>query len=181
LSTNAGGLHYVKYGSLRANIVGIKAVLANGNIIDTLDSHRKDNTGYDIKQLFIGSEGTLGIITDAAILCYPAPQSTSLCYIGVPNIDIVKEILASAKKKFANNLSAIEMMDNNCYDLVMKNISQIRPVFEEKYPYYMLIETQYNGPQNEANNIVLDFIDSFGDKVKVIFGCNNVECCNCDG
>jgi len=68
-------------------------VLANGQILDTLDAHRKDNTGYDLKQLFIGSEGTLGIITDAAILCYPMPRSKSLCFLGVSEFEHIKEIL----------------------------------------------------------------------------------------
>ncbi len=83
----------MKYGSLRGNTVGLKTVLASGKILDTLHSHRKDNTGYDIKQLFIGGEGTLGIITDAAILCYPRPVSKSLCYFGVDSFDQVKQVL----------------------------------------------------------------------------------------
>lgn len=68
-------------------------MLANGQILDTLDAHRKDNTGYDLKQLFIGAEGTLGAITDAAILCYPKPQSVSLCFLGVDHFDSIKSIL----------------------------------------------------------------------------------------
>lgn len=73
--------------------MGLRVVLSNGKILDTLHSHRKDNTGYDLKQLFIGAEGTLGIITDAAILCYPLPQSTGLVIIGVDSFDAVKETL----------------------------------------------------------------------------------------
>ena len=92
LAKNAGGFHFIKYGSLRGNTIGMKAVLANGKIWDTLDAHRKDNTGYDLKQLFIGSEGTLGIITDASILCYPIPKSRSLCFLGVSHFDDIKEL-----------------------------------------------------------------------------------------
>ncbi len=95
LGTNAGGLHFVKYGSLHGNTVGMRMVLANGLILDTLDAHRKDNTGYDLKQLFIGAEGTLGVITDASILCYPAPKSSSLCFLGVSSFDDIKKILVS--------------------------------------------------------------------------------------
>jgi len=94
LSTNAGGLHYVKYGSLRGNVIGLRAVLPNGSIIDTLDAHKKENVGYRIDQLFIGSEGTLGIITDAAILCYRQPISTTLCFLAVQSMNTVKQILA---------------------------------------------------------------------------------------
>lgn len=93
LGANAGGLHFIKYGSLHGNTIGLKVVLPDGKILDTLDSHRKDNTGYDLKQLFIGAEGTLGIITDAAILCYPAPKSKSICMLSVPTFNNVKNIL----------------------------------------------------------------------------------------
>lgn len=99
LGANAGGLHFVKYGGLHGNTIGLKAVLANGAILDTLHSHRKDNTGYDLKQLFIGAEGTLGIVTDAAILCYPMPKCTSLCFLGVRDFDNVKEILVHVFRK----------------------------------------------------------------------------------
>ena len=78
---------------MHGNCIGLKAVLADGRILDTLDAHRKDNTGYDLKQLFIGAEGTLGIITDAAILCYPKPQSTSVCFLGIDSFEDIKTIL----------------------------------------------------------------------------------------
>ena len=88
----------MKYGSLRGNTVGMKAMLANGKILDTLHSHRKDNTGYDIKQLFIGAEGTLGIITEAAVLCYPKPVSKSLCFFGVDSFESVKLVLLAVQR-----------------------------------------------------------------------------------
>ena len=92
LSLNATGSSSLKYGSLRGNVVGLRVVLANGQVLDTLDAHRKDNTGYDLKQLFIGSEGTLGIITDAAILCYSAPKAKSLCLLSMPTFEDVKAV-----------------------------------------------------------------------------------------
>lgn len=78
----------------------MKVVLADGKILDTLDAHRKDNTGYDLKQLFIGAEGTLGIITDAAILCYPKPASTSLCFLAAESYENIKQVLISVIKTF---------------------------------------------------------------------------------
>lgn len=74
LATNAGGINYVKHNSLHANTIGLKAVLADGTILDNLTTIRKDNTGYDLKHLFIGSEGTLGIITDCSLLCPSLPK-----------------------------------------------------------------------------------------------------------
>ena len=75
LSTNAGGIHFIKHNSLHANCIGLKAVLATGEVLDNITTLRKDNTGYDLKHLFIGAEGTLGIITECAILCPPSPKS----------------------------------------------------------------------------------------------------------
>jgi len=81
LSTNAGGIRFIRYGSMHANTVGLKAVLANGKILDNMTSLRKDNTGYDLKQLFIGAEGTLGVITECALLCPALPKATQLCFL----------------------------------------------------------------------------------------------------
>lgn len=75
LSTNAGGIHFIRHNSLHANCIGLKTVLASGEILDNITTLRKDNTGYDLKHLFIGAEGTLGVITECAILCPPLPRS----------------------------------------------------------------------------------------------------------
>ena len=75
LSTNAGGIHFIRHNSLHANCIGLKAVLPSGEILDNITTLRKDNTGYDLKHLFIGAEGTLGVITECAILCPPLPKS----------------------------------------------------------------------------------------------------------
>lgn len=78
LSTNAGGLNFIKHNSLHANCVGLKVVMPNGDILDDMKTLRKDNTGYDLKQLFIGAEGTLGLITECSMLCGPLPTSKNL-------------------------------------------------------------------------------------------------------
>ena len=75
LSTNAGGIHFIRHNSLHANCIGLKAILPSGEILDNITTLRKDNTGYDLKHLFIGAEGTLGVITECAILCPPLPKS----------------------------------------------------------------------------------------------------------
>eukprot|EP00826_Nyctotherus_ovalis_P005339 TRINITY_DN11204_c0_g1_i1.p1 TRINITY_DN11204_c0_g1~~TRINITY_DN11204_c0_g1_i1.p1 ORF type:complete len:156 (-),score=25.55 TRINITY_DN11204_c0_g1_i1:809-1276(-) len=92
LALNATGKSSLKYGSLHGNVIGLRTVLANGQVMDTLDAHRKDNTGYDLKQILIGSEGTLGIITDAAILCYATPKAKSLCLLSAGSFEDVKAI-----------------------------------------------------------------------------------------
>ncbi len=82
ISTNAGGLRLLRYGSLHGNVLGLEVVLPNGEVLDCLRGLRKDNTGYDLKQLFIGSEGTLGIITRAAVLCPARPQAVNVAFLG---------------------------------------------------------------------------------------------------
>jgi len=89
LATNAGGIHFIKYNSLHANCVGLQAVLPNGTVLDNMTTLRKDNTGYDLKHLFIGSEGTLGAITKCAILCPPNPRYKHLCMVSCRSFEAV--------------------------------------------------------------------------------------------
>jgi FAD/FMN-containing dehydrogenase len=86
IATNAGGLRYLRYGSLHQNVLGLEIVLASGEILTDLDSMRKHNTGWDLKQIFIGSEGTLGVITRAAVLLYPLASSIQVCLFGCPSL-----------------------------------------------------------------------------------------------
>ena len=81
LATNAGGINFIKHGSMHANCIGLKAVLPNGDILDNMTILRKDNTGYDLKQLFIGAEGTLGVITECSILCAPWAKHKNLVLV----------------------------------------------------------------------------------------------------
>merc|ERR1719221_436495 len=85
VATNAGGLRFLRYGSLHGSVLGLEVVLADGTVLDNLTALRKDNTGYDLKQLFIGSEGTLGVVTRCAILCPPRPQSVKVAFLAVPS------------------------------------------------------------------------------------------------
>jgi FAD/FMN-containing dehydrogenase len=89
LSTNAGGIHFIRHNSLHANCIGLKVVLHSGEILDNITTLRKDNTGYDLKHLFIGAEGTLGVITECAILCPPLPRSRQLALLGCNSFDDV--------------------------------------------------------------------------------------------
>merc|ERR1719322_331750 len=122
VSTNAGGLRLLRYGSLRGSVVGIEAVAADGKLIDCLSSLRKDNTGYDIKQLLIGSEGTLGIITKVAILCPPKPQSVNLMFLGVNTFQELLELVREARYKLGEIVSAIEFLDKESMHLVNNHL-----------------------------------------------------------
>ena len=98
LATNAGGTKLVRNNSLHANCIGLKAVLPDGKILDNMSTMRKDNTGYHLKHLFIGSEGTLGIITECAILCHPLETNRSLAMLACSSFDDVLEILKKSRK-----------------------------------------------------------------------------------
>ncbi|XP_021833853.1 D-2-hydroxyglutarate dehydrogenase, mitochondrial isoform X2 [Prunus avium] len=116
VSTNAGGLRLVRYGSLHGNVLGLEVVLADGNVIDMLGTLRKDNTGYDLKHLFIGSEGSLGIVT--------------------------KKLLMEAKRKLGEILSAFEFLDSKSLDLVLNHLDGVRnPLPPTVHKFYILIET----------------------------------------
>lgn len=111
LSTNAGGIHFIRHNSLHANCIGLKAVLATGEVLDNITTLRKDNTGYDLKHLFIGAEGTLGVITECAILCPPAPKTKSVVLIACRSFEDVISILKAAKLQLHDILQACEFMD----------------------------------------------------------------------
>eukprot|EP01119_Soliformovum_irregulare_P018072 TRINITY_DN5479_c0_g1_i1.p1 TRINITY_DN5479_c0_g1~~TRINITY_DN5479_c0_g1_i1.p1 ORF type:complete len:510 (-),score=145.07 TRINITY_DN5479_c0_g1_i1:38-1567(-) len=141
VSTNAGGLRLMRYGSLHGNVLGMEVVLADGTILDNLTSLRKDNTGYDLKQLFIGSEGTLGIITALSVLAPPKPQSVHVMFVGVQSFKDVCSFYQEAKKELSEILSAVEFLDAGSMDLVLRHRKDVTDPFKERYPFYCLIET----------------------------------------
>ena len=104
-ATNAGGLRLLRYGSLHGSVLGLEAVLADGTIMDCMSEMRKDNTGYDMKQLFIGSEGTLGIITKLNVLLATKPQAVNVAFLGVESFQNVKEVYRKARKMLGEILS----------------------------------------------------------------------------
>ena len=111
IATNAGGSKQIRHGSLRSNVVGLEAVLADGTILNDMSTIRKNNSGYDLKQLFIGSEGTLGIITQAAITCPLIDAKKYLAMVAVKSFPDCVELLKLTKQTFRDTLSAFEFMD----------------------------------------------------------------------
>lgn len=140
VSTNAGGLRLLRYGSLHGNVVGIEAVLPNGTILNDLSGLRKNNTGYDLKHLFIGGEGTLGIVTGVSLVCPSKPKAVNVAFFGLPTYEHVQSAYKEAKLRLGEVLSAFEMMDNHSQDYVHK-ASQSRRPLDAEYPFYCLVET----------------------------------------
>ncbi|KAK8619130.1 hypothetical protein V6N13_133097 [Hibiscus sabdariffa] len=142
VSTNAGGLRLVRYGSLHGNVLGLEAVLANGDVLDMLGTLRKDNTGYDLKHLFIGSEGSLGIVTKVSILTPPKLSSENIAFLACRDYSSCQKLLMEAKRKLGEVLSAFEFLDIQAMDLVLNHLDGVRnPLPATMHNFYVLIET----------------------------------------
>jgi FAD/FMN-containing dehydrogenase len=146
LSTNAGGVQVLRYGNTRDLTLGLEVVLPNGEIWNGLRGLRKDNTGYDLKQLFIGAEGTLGIITAAVLKLYPLPKTQTTCWLDVASPSLAVDLLNRAKTEFDAQLTAFELVSETALGLVMKNIpGAVRPTAPS--PWYVLAEFSDAAPE----------------------------------
>ncbi|XP_034236299.1 D-2-hydroxyglutarate dehydrogenase, mitochondrial-like isoform X2 [Thrips palmi] len=151
VSTNAGGLRLVRYGSLHGTVLGIEAVLANGEVINCLNKMKKDNTGYHLKHLFIGSEGTLGLVTQVAIHCPVSPKSLNVAFLGLDSYEKVLEALKSSKKDLGEILSSCELMDRTSIQAVEENLKLRVPI--KDCPFYMLIETSGSNSDHDEEKL----------------------------
>lgn len=140
LSTNAGGTGVLRYGNARDLVLGLEVVLPDGRIWDGLSGLRKDNTGYDLKQLFIGAEGTLGIITAAVVKLFPPHRDVQTAFVAVRDANAAIEILARARAATDDRLTAFEWMMNEGVELVFKHIPGTRNPLSQSWPEYLLIE-----------------------------------------
>lgn len=142
IATNAGGLRLIRFGSLHGSVLGLEAVLANGTVIDMLGTLRKDNTGYDLKHLFIGCEGSLGIVTKVSILTPPKLSSVNVAFLACKDYASCLILLSEAKRKLGEILSAFEFLDINAMNLVLKHLDGLRdPLPSSVHNFYILIET----------------------------------------
>lgn len=148
ISTNAGGINVLRYGMARDLVLGIEVVLANGEIWNNLISLRKDNRGYDLKQLFIGSEGTLGIITSAVLKLFPATRNIETALFAIPNTDAAIELLGLARNASADLLTAYELVSRVGMEMVIKHIPGAKEPIKEKYKWYILIEFSSSSKNN---------------------------------
>jgi D-2-hydroxyglutarate dehydrogenase len=160
VATNAGGLRLLRYGSLHGSVLGLEAVLADGAVLDTLSVLRKDNTGYDLKQLFIGSEGTLGIITQVALLCPPKPQAVNVAYLACPSFAAATAALGVAKQKLGEILSAYEFLDRESLEITLKHLPGARdPLPGSSAPFFLVVETSGSDAVHDASKME-SFLDA---------------------
>lgn len=140
ISTNAGGVNVLRYGNTRDLVLGLEAVLPNGEIWDGLKRLRKNNTGYDLKHLFIGGEGTLGIVTGAVLKLFPRPADRITVFAGCENMENVVRTLAHANEKTGGATTSFEFLSQLSLKLVLKNIQNTRAPLDNSYPAYILME-----------------------------------------
>ncbi|XP_028293373.1 D-2-hydroxyglutarate dehydrogenase, mitochondrial [Gouania willdenowi] len=151
VATNAGGLRLLRYGSLRGTVLGLEAVLSDGRVLDCLSSLRKDNTGYDLKQLFIGSEGTLGVITAVSVLCPRRPASVNVVLLGCESFQQLLETFQLCRGMLGEILSAFEFLDSECMDLLKTHLELTNPISE--CPFYIVIETSGSDATHDAEKL----------------------------
>ena len=150
LGTNAGGTQVVRYGNTRELCLGLEVVTAQGEIWSGLTGLRKDNTGYDLRHLFIGSEGTLGIITGATMKLYPLPTSQLTAMAAVPSLDAAVELLGLAHRHLASGLTGFEVMGQFALSLVVKHFPQQRVPLYQQTPYCVVLEN--SGYESEEHS-----------------------------
>jgi FAD/FMN-containing dehydrogenase len=138
-STNAGGLRVVRYGMMRELVLGLEAVLADGTVVSSMNEMMKNNTGYDLKQLFIGSEGTLGIITRMVLRLYEAPKSRNTALAALSSFDQVTGLLKHVDRNLAGQMSSFEVMWDSWYSFITEELGN-RPL-DAGYPYYAIFES----------------------------------------
>lgn len=140
LATNAGGLNVVRYGMTRQLVLGIEAVLPDGSVLQALKSLRKDNTGYDLTSLLIGSEGTLGVITAASLKLWPKLRSSATAFVGIARPEQALALLQLLRSTAGERLSSFELLPRIAIELTTRYISGVVDPLDSSYPWYILCE-----------------------------------------
>ncbi|MEW7847173.1 FAD-binding oxidoreductase [Massilia aurea] len=154
LSTNAGGTAVLRYGNTRALCLGLEVVTAQGDIWDGLRALRKDNTGYALRELFIGAEGTLGVITAAVLTLYPAPRGMLTALVALDSPRRVLELLNLLQARCGAALTGFELMSAVCLDLVASEFPALPQPFAERHPQYALVELSSNESEPHAQALL---------------------------
>lgn len=149
LSTNAGGNRVIRYGMARELVLGVEAVLSDGTIVSSMNKFVKNNAGYDLKQLFIGSEGTLGLITRATLRLHRKPRSQIVGFCAAPGFDAVVGFMHHMQSAMGGNLSAFEVMWTSTYQAIIDNVPTAKAPLSRDYPFYILVEVMGGRPEHD--------------------------------
>ena len=163
IATNAGGNRVIRYGMTRDMVLGVEAVLADGTVVSAMNQMIKNNAGYDIKQLFIGSEGSLGVVTRAVLRLREKPRSQGTMLVAVESFDKVAALLKTMDARLGGALSAFEVLWNNFYRLVTTPPALQRPPLAQDYPYYALVEAMGGDADADQARLQAAFEDAYAD------------------
>ena len=168
LSTNAGGTAVLRYGMMRDLVLGLEVVLADGRILSTLNALRKDNTGYDIKSLFLGAEGTLGIITAASLKLFSKVRSTATAFAAVPSVQAAVELLSQLREASGDRISSFELIPRIGIDLTTKHIPGVREPLSEKHEWHVLVEVTSSRANEDLDELLTEALAAAFDSNRVL-------------
>jgi len=160
ISTNAGGVNVLRYGNARDLVLGLEVVLPDGRIWDGLRRLRKDNTGYDLKQLFVGGEGTLGIITGAVLKLFPKPKDVQTCFAAIRDRDAMIELLTLCRMASGDAVTSFEYIPRIIIDIDMRHLDGIIDPMEQVYEHYALIEFSGANPDSGMQAAMESMLES---------------------
>src|SRR5437660_7690040 len=153
ISTNAGGNRVIRYGMTRDLVLGLEAVLADGTILKGVRKYIKNNTGIDLKQLFVGTEGTLGVVTRAALRIFPAPAEQQVALCALSSFDKVRAFLALSRTRLGGDLTAFEVMWNEYYRLTTELVKGVAAPLPTNHPFYVLLEASGSDAERIRSDI----------------------------
>lgn len=149
ISTNAGGNNVIRYGMTRQSVLGLEAVLADGTVLTSMNRMLKNNAGYDLKQLFIGSEGTLGLVTRCVLRLQSKPLTTSTAFVGMDDFQSVIGFLSLLDSKLGGGLGAFEVMWSEYYNFVGERCPSLKPPLPAEHKYYVLADALGTDPESD--------------------------------
>ncbi len=154
LATNAGGLNVIRYGNTRDLVLGLEVVLPDGSVWNGLSKLRKDNTGYDLRDLFIGAEGTLGIITKATLKLFPRPKHIATAWVAVPTPDAALDLLALARRETGDGIAAFELICGFAHDMTVAHLPGLLAPLSAPADWYVLIELTSPRPKDDLDAVL---------------------------
>ncbi len=166
VATNAGGVTVIAYGNTRELVTGVEAVLADGRIVNALSKLRKDNTGYDVKSLFCGSEGTLGVVTAASLRLFPNPRARATAFIGLESPEKALDLLRIARERLGAGVTSFELMARFAYGITVRHGLARAPISGD-HPWYVLIEA--------SSQIAQGFEEAFAGALEAAFEAGVVD------